>query len=56
MLSSDEFRDSYLDKYDFIAHDLSNVDHIHDFGLYIGNHPELVDEDIVNLCKELNNL
>ena len=49
-------RQPYLDKYDFIAHDLSNVDHIHDFGLYIGNHPELVDEDIVNLCKELNNL
>ena len=49
-------RQPYLDKYNFIAHDLSNVDHIHDFGLYIGNHPELVDEDIVNLCKELNNL
>ena len=42
-------RQPYLDKYNFIAHDLSNVDHIHDFGLYIGNHPELVDEDIVNL-------
>ena len=49
-------RQPYLDKYNFIAHDLSNVDHIHDFGLYIGNHPELVDKDIVNLCKELNNL
>ena len=49
-------RQPYLDKYNFIAHDLSNVDHIHDFGLYIGNHPELIDKDIVNLCKELNNL
>jgi len=49
-------RQPYLDKYDFIEHDLSNVDHIHDFGLYIGNHPELVKEDIFNLCKGLNNL
>ena len=49
-------RQPYLDKYNFIEHDLSNVDHIHDFGLYIGNHPELVKEDILNLCKGLNNL
>jgi len=49
-------RQPYLDKYDFIEHDLLNVDHIHDFGLYIGNHPELVKEDIFNLCKGLNNL
>ena len=49
-------RQPYLDKYDFVTHDLSNVDHIHDFGLYIGNHPELVDEDIIKLCEELNKL
>ena len=49
-------RQPYLDKYDFIEHDLSNVDHIHDFGLYIGNHPELVEKDIINLCEELNRL
>ena len=47
-------RQPYLDKYKFIEHDLSNVDHIHDFGLYIGNHPELKTEDIINLCEELN--
>ena len=49
-------RQPYLDKYDFVKHDLSNVDHIHDFGLYIGNHPELVEKDIINLCEELNRL
>ena len=49
-------RQPYLEKYDFIEHDLSNVDHIHDFGLYIGNHPELVEKDIINLCEELNRL
>ena len=49
-------RQPYLDGYKFIEHDLSNVDHIHDFGLYIGNHPELVETDIVKLCEELNNL
>ena len=47
-------RQPYLDKYKFIEHDLSNVDHIHDFGLYIGNHPELKTEDIIKLCEELN--
>ena len=49
-------RQPYLDKYVFVEHDLSNVDHIHDFGLYIGNHPELIEEDIIKLCEELNSL
>ncbi len=49
-------RQPYLYKYKCIEHDLSNVDHIHDFGLYIGNHPELVEKDIVKLCKELISL
>ena len=49
-------RQPYLEGYDVIKHDLKNVDHIHDYGLYIGNHPELIDEDIVNLCGELNEL
>ena len=47
-------RQPYLDKYNFVEHDLSNVNHIHDFGLYIGNHPELNKKQIVNLCEELN--
>ena len=47
-------RQPYLDKYNFIEHDLSNVDHIHDFGLYIGNHPELSKTQIKELCDRLN--
>ena len=49
-------RQPYLDKYDFIEHDLSNVDHIHDFGLYVGNHPELSKPQIKKLCEGLNSL
>jgi len=49
-------RQPYLEGYDVIKHDLKNVDHIHDYGLYIGNHPELIDEDIINLCQKLNSL
>ena len=47
-------RQPYLEKYDFVAHDLSNVDHIHDFGLYIGNHPELSLYEIGRLTHKLN--
>jgi CDP-6-deoxy-D-xylo-4-hexulose-3-dehydrase len=49
-------RQPYLDKYEYDYRSLANVDHIHDFGLYIGNHPELVEEDIVELCEELISL
>lgn len=39
----------------FRIHDnLDNADHIHDYGLYIGNHVELLEEQIVDLCNELN--
>ena len=46
-------RQPYLEKYDFVKHDLSNVDHIHDFGLYIGNHPELTFYEIDTLARKL---
>ena len=49
-------RQPYLEGYDVIKHDLKNVDHIHDYGLYIGNHPELTVEQIVDLCGKLNDL
>ena len=44
----------YLEKYDFRTEDLSNVDHVHDFGLYIGNHPELTPYQIDTICLKLN--
>ena len=46
-------RQPYLEKYDFVKHDLPNVDHIHDFGLYIGNHPELTFYEIDTLARRL---
>ena len=49
-------RQPYLEGYDVVKHDLLNVDYIHDFGLYIGNHPELKVEDIIDLCEGLNDL
>jgi CDP-6-deoxy-D-xylo-4-hexulose-3-dehydrase len=33
-----------------------NVDHVHFYGFYIGNYPELEREKIVDLCSRLNEL
>ncbi|TAL41418.1 MAG: DegT/DnrJ/EryC1/StrS aminotransferase family protein [Methylovulum sp.] len=33
-----------------------NVDHVHFYGMYIGNYPTLEEEKIYKLCKILNNL
>ena len=49
-------RQPYLESYEFRTHDLKDKNHIHDFGLYIGNHPELNNEQIVDLCQRLNSL
>ena len=35
---------------------LINSDIIHNSSLYVGNHPELTKEQIINLCKKLNNV
>ena len=32
------------------------VDHIHFFGFYIGNYPDLLEEKILGLCQLLNKL
>ena len=45
---------SEIEKYDFVEHNLDNVNHIHDYGLYIGNHPELSRDEIEKLCYNLN--
>ncbi len=50
-------RQPYLKDYHFkINNNLDNVNHIHDFGLYVGNHPELRKEQIINLCIKLNEI
>ena len=47
----------YLKKYEYrIDGDLTNVNYIHSNSLYIGNHTDLTDEQIINLCKMLNNV
>lgn len=50
-------RQPYLERYDFkVVGNLDVSNYIHDFGLYIGNHPELKEEDIISLCERLNNV
>jgi CDP-6-deoxy-D-xylo-4-hexulose-3-dehydrase len=50
-------RQPYLKNYNFkVVGDLKVSDFIHDFGLYIGNHPELKREQIIKLCKRLNDV
>ena len=39
-----------------IPNNLTNSDIIHKNSLYVGNHPELTEEQIINLCKKLNNV
>ena len=47
----------YLKKYEYrIEGDLTNVNYVHSNSLYIGNHTDLNDEQIINLCKMLNNV
>ena len=47
----------YLAKYNYkINEKLPVADYIHFQSLYIGNHPELTDQQIINLCKKLNNV
>ena len=35
---------------------LAHADYVHYNALYVGNHPELTEEQIINLCKKLNNV
>jgi len=47
----------YLEKCEYrIVGELTNVNYIHSNSLYIGNHTDLTDEQIINLCKMLNNV
>ena len=47
----------YLKKFNYRINDnLPVVNYIHSNSLYIGNHPELTNEQIINLCNKLNNV
>ena len=50
-------RQPYLERYGYKTVGTLNIsDYIHDYGLYIGNHPELTESQIKNLCERLNNV
>ena len=49
-------RQPYLRNCDIVTDDLTTVNHIHDYGLYIGNHPELNESQIKDLANKLNNV
>jgi len=47
----------YLKKFNYrINEGLPVINYIHLNSLYIGNHPELTSEQIINLCNKLNNV
>tara|TARA_B100001057_G_scaffold500275_1_gene614464 strand:+ start:4928 stop:6094 length:1167 start_codon:yes stop_codon:yes gene_type:complete len=50
-------RQPYLERYEFkVVGNLKVSDYIHDQGLYIGNHPDLTEGEIIRLCERLNNV
>jgi CDP-6-deoxy-D-xylo-4-hexulose-3-dehydrase len=50
-------RQPYLEKFPYkIFGILNKANYIHENALYIGNHPELTEEQIIDLCKKLNNV
>jgi len=54
-----QVRQPYLKegKYDYyIFQSLKNADHVHFYGLYVGNHTELTSQQILSLCERLNNV
>jgi CDP-6-deoxy-D-xylo-4-hexulose-3-dehydrase len=50
-------RQPYLKKFPYkIVGALAHSDYIHDNALYVGNHPELTKDQIINVCKKINNV
>jgi hypothetical protein len=46
-----------LDNFPFkVVGDLDSVNYVHNNSLYIGNHIDLTDEQIINLTKVLNDV
>ena len=47
----------YLKNFSYeICGTLAQVNYIHSNALYIGNHPELNEGQIIDLCKKINNV
>ena len=53
-----QLRQPYLKSFidENLISEYPNVDHIHFYGFYIGNYPELEAKKILQLCSELNHL
>ena len=53
-----QIRQPYFEKFKgkYTTHDLTNLDHIHSYGLYLGNHIDVETEKIINLCNQLNRM
>jgi len=50
-------RQPYLKKFPYkVVGNLTHSDYIHDNALYVGNHPELTKDQIINICKKINNV
>ena len=50
-------RQPYLERYDHrIVGNLNVSNYIHDYGLYVGNHPGLNEDQIKSLCDKLNGI
>ena len=50
-------RQPYLKNFSYeISGVLAQADYIHENALYVGNHPDLTEEQIIELCKKLNNV
>jgi len=50
-------RQPYLKKFPYkVVGTLAHSDYIHDNALYVGNHPELTKNQIINVCKKINNV
>ena len=53
----DQTSQPYMEKFTYYIHgDMSNIEYVHHNSLYVGNHTDLTDEQIINLCKQLNNV
>ena len=51
----DQTQQPYMEKYLYTIHGTTtNIDWIHNNSLYIGNHTDLTDEQIIELCNKLN--
>ena len=53
-----QHRQPYLERFKGnyrVSGNLNTLDHIHDYGLYVGNHTDLTNHQIKNICHLLNN-